>query len=106
MWKDEIRGTSEGLGLGCREERDDDEIIRLFGRGHERVLFMGLVSVGHSYLYSDLWPGQQDILSHSFTPSVLYVLKPIMKKIHLKLRYGKNETYGKTQFFLLGAQWP
>lgn len=45
MWKDEIRGTSEGLGLGCREERDDDEIILPFGRGHERVLFMGLVSV-------------------------------------------------------------
>lgn len=64
---------------------------------------MGLVPVGYSYLYSDLWPGQQDILSHSFTPYVLYVLKPMMKQIHLQLQYGKNETYGKTQFFLPGA---
>ena len=53
-----ISGASEGLGLGCREEGDDDEIMWPFGRGHERVLFMGLVPVGHSYLYSDLWPGQ------------------------------------------------
>lgn len=75
MWRDEIRGTSEGLGLQCREEGDDDEIMWPFGRGHERVLFMGLVPVGHSYLYSDLWPGQQDILRLSFTPYVLYVLK-------------------------------
>ena len=40
---------------------------------------MGLVPVGYSYLYSDLWPGQQDILSHSFTPYVLYVLKPMAR---------------------------
>ena len=46
MWRDEIRGTSEGLGLGCREEGDDDEIMWPFGRGHERVLFHGSGSRG------------------------------------------------------------